>query len=173
VTGALPAQADVAAALADARPGVFWLDRPERPEPLPPLAATTDCDLLIVGGGFTGLWAALKAKERDPARDVCVLEAERVAFGGTGRNGGFCAASLTHGLLNGVERFPDEIARLEALGMENLAGLRADVERLGIDCALEPSGGLDVATEPYQVGHLREFGELLRRHGHDAELMDA
>ena len=83
----------------------------------------TDADLCIVGGGFTGLWAALYAKALDPARDVVVLEAETAGFGASGRNGGFCVASLTHGIENGLARFPEEMNVLERLGLENFDGL--------------------------------------------------
>ena len=93
----------------------FWLDAPDAPEPTAPLRGDTDADLLIVGSGFTGLWAAVQAKEEDPGRDVLVLEAESAAFGASGRNGGFLEASLTHGILNGIERFPDELDTLERL----------------------------------------------------------
>src|SRR5690242_11879544 len=86
------------AAFADARPVPFWLDDLPAREPDVPLTGAADADLCIVGGGFTGLWAALHAKADDPPRDVVVLEAERVAAGATGRNGGFCVASLTHGI---------------------------------------------------------------------------
>ena len=48
------------------------------------------------------------AKERDPDRRVVLLEAESIAWAASGRNGGFCEASLTHGSANGLERFPDE-----------------------------------------------------------------
>ncbi|HCR71091.1 MAG TPA: FAD-dependent oxidoreductase, partial [Anaerolineae bacterium] len=58
-------------------------------------------DLCIIGGGFTGLWTALLAKQRDPNRDVVLIEANEIAYGASGRNGGFCSASLTHGFLNG------------------------------------------------------------------------
>ena len=97
-------------------------------EPRPALTGTTDADLCIVGGGFTGLWAALHAKAHDPARDVVLLEAETAGFGASGRNGGFAVASLTHGIENGLARFADEMPMLERLGLENFAGLQADLD---------------------------------------------
>ena len=108
-------------ALAEARPVVFWLDRPEHPEPAPPLSNHLEADLVVVGGGFTGLWTAVTAAEADPGRSIVVLEADTVAFGASGRNGGFCDASLTHGLENGLNHWPDEMPTLERLGDENLS----------------------------------------------------
>jgi len=70
----------------------------------------------VIGGGFTGLRTALQAKEADLGRDVVLLEGRRVAWAGSGRNGGFCSASLTHGLANGQDRFPGELATLERPG---------------------------------------------------------
>ena len=102
------------AAWVEAQPRPFWLDSPLAPAPADPFAGEDSCPLAVVGGGFTGLWAALQAKQDDPARDVVVLEAATVAAGASGRNGGFTDASLTHGLANGLSRFPDEIDQLEA-----------------------------------------------------------
>ena len=106
----------------DAEPAVYWTSQP-RPVPIqPPLHADTTADLVIIGGGFTGLWAAIEAKQRDPNRDVVLLEMERIAFGATGRNGGFLEPSLTHGLENGLARYPaDEMRTLLRLGNENYA----------------------------------------------------
>lgn len=68
---------------------------------------------MVIGGGFSGLWTALLVKQRDPVRSVCLLEGRKIAWGATGRDGGFCSASLTHGLSNGLDRFGKEIATLE------------------------------------------------------------
>ena len=85
------------ASLADVAPVPFWLDDPDRPEPASALTSATTADLVVVGAGFTGLWTALLAKEANPSRDIVLIEAGEVASGATGRNGGFVAASLTHG----------------------------------------------------------------------------
>ncbi|SCL60532.1 NAD(P)/FAD-dependent oxidoreductase [Micromonospora chersina] len=159
-------------ALADAAPVPYWLDRPERPDPLPPLAGVHDADLLVVGGGYSGLWTALLAKEADPDRDVLLVEAGTCGWAASGRNGGFCAASLTHGLANGAERWPDEIDELERLGRENLDAIADTVVKHGIDCDFERTGELAVAVEPYQLAGLAEDAALARRYGHDVRLLD-
>ena len=159
-------------ALADAAPVSYWLDRPERPDPLPPLSGAHAADLLVVGGGYAGLWTALLAKEADPNRDVLLVDAGTCGWAASGRNGGFCAASLTHGLANGVERFPGEIGELERLGRENLDAIAATVAKYDIDCDFERTGELAVAVEPYQLDGLAADAELARRYGHDVRLLD-
>jgi glycine/D-amino acid oxidase-like deaminating enzyme len=158
--------------LAAARPTPYWLDRPDAPEPEPPLTGATKADLAVVGAGFTGLWTALLAKEDDPARDVLLLEAHEAGWAASGRNGGFCAASLTHGLENGANRFPDEITALDRLGVQNLDGIEKAIARYGIDCDFERTGELEVATEPHQVDWLRESVAKAKEHGHDAVFLD-
>jgi glycine/D-amino acid oxidase-like deaminating enzyme len=123
-----------------------------------------------VGGGFTGLWAALLAA---PDEEVVLLEGDRCGWGASGRNGGFAEASLTHGLENGLSRWPDEIDELERLGAENFAAMRATLERRGIDAAWEEPGVIDVATRPHEVPWLAEAAEAARRHGEEVTLLDA
>jgi glycine/D-amino acid oxidase-like deaminating enzyme len=167
-----PPTAAQRAAYADATPRSFWLDSlPER-TPHPPLEETVDADLCVVGGGYTGLWAALYAKQLDPAREVVLLEATRCGNGASGRNGGFLESSLTHGTSNGLTRFPDEIETIERLGRENFEGLARDVEELGIDAELERTGDLVVALEPRELDDLAEEAELMGRFGHRVELLD-
>ena len=161
--------------LVDAEPGVFWLEQPGRPAPRPALEFSTDADLVVVGGGYTGLWTALLAKERHPERDVLLVEAGRIGWAASGRNGGFCSASLTHGEANGRARWPDEYATLDRLGHENLDAIEETVARYGIDCDFERTGELTVATAPHEVEWLRAAaaegsGDFLDREAVRAEL---
>jgi glycine/D-amino acid oxidase-like deaminating enzyme len=155
----------------DAAPRPYWLDHPDAPAPRPPLEGVRRADLVVVGGGLTGLWGALQAAE--DGKHVVLLEGEQLAFGASGRNGGFCAASLTHGIENGRARWPGELDALERMGRENLDAMRATVERHGIDCGWEDTGTIDVATAEHELPWLEEGVELARRHGWDAELLDA
>jgi glycine/D-amino acid oxidase-like deaminating enzyme len=139
-----------------AEPRPFWLDRPDAPPAREPLRGEVACDLVVVGGGFTGLWTALLAKEANPGRSVVLVEGQRVGWAASGRNGGFCEASLTHGADNGRERFGAEFGTLQRLGLENLDAIEAAVGKYGIDCDFERAGSLTVATEDYQVPALRE-----------------
>jgi glycine/D-amino acid oxidase-like deaminating enzyme len=160
------------AAYAGAKVKSFWVDDlPERPAE-PPLTGTVDTSLCIVGGGFTGLWAALHAKADDPRRDVILLEADRIGEAASGRNGGFCISSLTHGIGNGHARFSKELVLLERLSRENYDGLVADLARLAIACDLEETGELIVALEDYQLDWLGEEAALMREYGHEVEVLD-
>jgi glycine/D-amino acid oxidase-like deaminating enzyme len=163
----------ITTALAAARPVPFWLDQLAAPDPQTALRGKVSADLAVVGGGFTGLWTALLAKERDPARSVVLVEGRRIAWAGTGRNGGFCAASLTHGTPNGLDRFPAELATLDRLGRRNLDEIENAVARYGIDCHFTRSGELAVATGDWQLAGLRETADLIGKLGGDAVLLDA
>ncbi|MGP3981199.1 NAD(P)/FAD-dependent oxidoreductase [Streptomyces sp. KR80] len=160
------------AALADAQPVPYWLDDPDKPRARPALVSDEHCDLLVVGGGYTGLWTALLAKERDPARDVVLIEAKEVGWAASGRNGGFCAASLTHGFANGLARWPGELAELERMGQRNLDEIESAVARYSIDCAFERTGEIDVATEPHQVAPLRHTAEQAAEFGSTLSFLD-
>jgi len=163
----------VADALAGARPVPFWLDRQDALPPEPALGGKVSADLAVIGGGFTGLWTALQAKESDPDREVVLLEARQVAWAATGRNGGFCSASLTHGIGNGMDRFPGEMATLERLGRQNLDEIEAAVASYGIDCDFTRSGEMTVATSSWQLADLRESADASTRLGGRAVLLDA
>jgi glycine/D-amino acid oxidase-like deaminating enzyme len=151
----VPAAA-VDAALSGVRSGSYWLDSPDRPEPQRPLREDITADLLVVGGGYTGLWTALLAKERDPDLNVVLLEGSECGWAASGRNGGFVSTSLTHGRTNGLQHLPEEVDRLEELGHQNVREIQATLERHGIDCDFEWNGTMTVAIEDAHVAGLRD-----------------
>lgn len=132
--------------------GSVWLDM-ARPQ-YPTLTTSASCDLVVIGAGYTGLWAALHAAQRHPDWRILLIEGHRVGWAASGRNGGFVDASLTHGKANGKARWPNDIELLDAMGLDNLNGMQADIERLGLDTEWQRTGMLTVATEPHQVDWL-------------------
>ena len=160
-------------ALAGSRQAVFWLEDAGTEAQHPELTASTRADLTVVGGGYLGLWAAVHAKRRDPGRRVVLLEAQTLGWAASGRNGGFCEASLTHGEDNGRSRWPDEHDVLERLGRENLDAFEADVRDLGLDCEWERTGMLSVAVEEHQVAWLRDEQPHPDRHFLDRDRVRA
>lgn len=159
-------------ALIDATPKPFWLDNPDAPAACEPLGSDTHCDLVVVGGGYTGLWTALLAKEQDPDREVVLLEGRTVGWAASGRNGGFCAQSLTHGYENGLARHPKEMPILERLGRENLDGIGETITRYGIECDYRRTGSLEVAVEPHQVEWMAEDAQNAQKLGEEAVFLD-
>ncbi len=150
-----PAASHVEAALADAADACFWTEDAVGAS-YPSLRGESRADLAIVGGGYTGLWTAVRAKQRDPGRHVVLLEGQRLGWAASGRNGGFCDASITHGEENGRSRWEAEYDDLARLGRENLDGIVDTVREHAMDVDLELTGELAVAVEPHQVGWLRE-----------------
>ena len=153
--------------LAQAEQRVFWLDdlSDAARAPRPRLAGDHVAQLAIVGGGYTGLWAAVLAKRRYPGARVVLVEAKTIGWAASGRNGGFCEASLTHGRENGMSRWPDEMPTLDRLGIENLDAIEAAEGELGMDFEFERNGALGVAVEPHQVEWLHEEAEAAAARG--------
>lgn len=154
-----PAPRVIAHALAGTRQSVFWLDDLPASRPRASFTGEATADLVVIGAGYTGLWTALAAKRRDPSARVVILEGKRVGWAASGRNGGFCEASLTHGRDNGLARWPDEIDRLDEMGLANLDAMGDDIARLQIDADWERTGSLGVAIEPHQLEWLDEWAE--------------
>lgn len=148
---ARPKASVVRASLVGTRQGSFWLDDLVSPARYPHLSGNVHCDLAIVGGGYLGLWSAVLAKQQNPNARVVLLEARTIGWAASGRNGGFCEASLTHGEENGRNRWPNEIERLTELGYDNLDEIEQAVADLGLDCDFERTGAIDLAIEDHQV----------------------
>jgi glycine/D-amino acid oxidase-like deaminating enzyme len=136
-------------ALKDAKACPLWHDPEVMPELLPPLATDQKCELLIVGGGFTGLWAAMQVKERKPDADIILIEQTFVL-----------STSLAHGQTNTEYRFTNEADRLEELGAQNLKELLETLERYNIDARYEKTGLMSVALNPQSAEKMySEYGQ--------------
>ena len=159
--------------LADLQPAQYWLDAdPLEPASHSALTSDIQTDLCIIGAGYTGLWTALLAKERDPKREVVIIEMGETGNGASGRNGGFCNGSLTHGFVNGNNRFADEMAIIERLGRQNLDAIEETIKKYGIDCDFERNGELRVAVAPWQMEGLKEEAIARNKTGDHVQLLD-
>ncbi len=159
-------------ALADTRFETFWLDSLAPVADQPALEQDTDCDLLVVGGGFCGLWGAIQAKEQDPARDVVLIEAKSVANGASGRPAAIMSTSVMHGIDNTERIFPRDVAELEHLGRENMDGFRQCLERYRMDCDAEWGGEMKVSIGGAGLARVDEDYALYLKYGHNAVRLD-
>jgi gamma-glutamylputrescine oxidase len=125
----------------------------------PRLEGDVQAEVCVIGGGFTGVSAALTLAER--GRSVVLLEAERVGWGASGRNGGQVNSGWRMGPADLIETFGrDEALRLWTLAEEAKALVRARAARHAIACDLKP-GTLHAAIKPRHVAHLEKDARAL------------
>ena len=116
------------------------------------LAEPVRADVCIVGGGYTGLWTALRIAELEPGASVVLVEADICGGGPSGRNGGF-ALSWWPKVETLIKRAGEEEAfRLVRASVEAVDELGAFCEREGIDAHYRRGGWLWTATSPAQLG---------------------
>lgn len=147
----------------------WWLRDADDGERSQPLRRDLDVDVAVVGGGFTGLWAALALRAQpDPPR-VALLEEHFCGWGPSGRNGGFCHGYWSY--LPGISALFGEAAALELCHAGDLIvpGIRAFLAERGEDAWLREGGMLQVATTPSQDGTVDEHVAAARRAGHPGE----
>ncbi|MAY61156.1 MAG: FAD-dependent oxidoreductase [Rhizobiales bacterium] len=149
----------------------FWTGDVSSMPACPTMSADVTCDLAIVGGGFTGLWSALKARERSPGARIVVLEGGTCGQAASGRTGGFCAPSISHGVGNALDRHPREAGTLIRLGRENLVEYQRDLEHYEMDAGFELCGKLNVASTPWQAEGLKAMARNYARFGIDCTLL--
>ena len=148
----------------------FWFDSLDAlpDEPRSPWRDTVD--VAIVGAGYTGLWTAYYLKRLEPALDIAVYEAERVGFGASGRNGGWCI-----GLAWGVEELLAD-AHTRSRGLDLARSLFDTVDEVGRVCQAEnidahytKGGSLNVATIPFRAEAMQRRLENLYTLGFNAD----
>lgn len=146
--------------------GVLWCEQAPVAQPAAPLRGSAAADVAIVGGGFAGLWTAIRVKQRDPAADVVVIERDVCGAGASGRNGG-----QAHGWWRQLGILSELCGAAEALRLVHAADAALDeIEALqagGLDCHFARSGLHWTATTHAQVGAWDATIELAHRHGGD------
>jgi glycine/D-amino acid oxidase-like deaminating enzyme len=122
---------------------------------LPALEGIVDCDLAIVGGGYTGLWTALALSETEPSLRIALVEQRLCGYGASGRNAGIVGETLDHSHDLAIAHFGlDEAKRLARMGRENLDGLEEFLVRHRIEAGFDRRGQLVVALRPDAIGAL-------------------
>jgi glycine/D-amino acid oxidase-like deaminating enzyme len=145
----------------------LWLDGLAEPlAPRPALSGDRDCDVAIVGAGFTGLWAAYSLASLQPDLRIVVVDREIAGFGPSGRNGGWASA----GLAGSAQRYArlrgeDSVRRGERAMADGVGEIGRVVAAEGIDCGWLHGGSLLVATSAPQVARLHEGIERRRAFG--------
>jgi putative aminophosphonate oxidoreductase len=145
----------------------LWLAQALGPafEPAPRLEGRHRADVCIVGGGYTGLWTAIRLKEADPSLDVALVEARTCGSGASGRNGGFVLswwskfATLTK--LFGTE----EALRLASASADAVAQIGAFCDENGIDASYRRAGWFWAAVNAAQLGAWRSTVDAADRAG--------
>jgi glycine/D-amino acid oxidase-like deaminating enzyme len=129
-------------------PRGYWLEEAGEVEALPPLSGKREADVVVIGGGYTGMWAAWHVKALEPETRVILLEAGRCGQGPSGRNGGFCN-TMWFSLPNMRGRWGDQAALAVAREAEGSAvAIGEFCAEEGIDALYRPGGYMQVSTAP-------------------------
>jgi glycine/D-amino acid oxidase-like deaminating enzyme len=166
-------EADLSAAPSeDHRRLSLWWDGVESPlEGRAGLSGNADADVVIVGGGFTGLWAAYYLTQSSPDIRVVIVEREMVGFGASGRNGGWCSA-LFAASADRLDRTcgPGTGSRMHQAMVETVDEVQHVCSEESIDCGLARGGTVTLARTAVQWQRAQELVADARSHGLDDDL---
>jgi len=154
------------------QPVSYWQETVEI-EPGAPLERDVECDVAVIGGGFTGLSIAYELKKAAPDLDVVLLERDVVGHGASGRNGGFVMPLLGWNLVHTVKALGESrAARAYGIMYDAVAHTVALIREQGIDCDLEETGYLLLATCSARAEHVRDEADLGERLGFGYQYLD-
>jgi putative aminophosphonate oxidoreductase len=147
------------------RPRSLWLQEAlaEDPHVAPRLEGDARADVCIVGGGYTGLWTALRLKEADPSIDVAIVEADVCGGGASGRNGGFVLSWWPKFSTLVKQSGTQEALRLATASAEAVSAIGSFCEQNGIEAHYQRDGWLWAATSHAQLDAWRSTIEDIDR----------
>ena len=140
----------------------FWMETAGDLAPRPPLDGTTECDVAILGAGYTGLWTAYYLLKRQPRLRIVVAEGEIAGFGASGRNGAWCAPDLNTSMDRLARLHGEDAARrIQQATYDAVDEVGRVAAAEGIDAGFHKGGELIVARGPHHVpaieGAFREY----------------
>ncbi len=140
----------------------YWMETAGDLSPRPPLDGTTECDVAILGAGYTGLWTAYYLLKRQPGLRIVIAEGEIAGYGASGRNGAWCAPDLNISMDRLARLHGEEAARrIQQATYDAVDEVGRVAAAEGIDAGFHKGGELIVARGPHHVpaieGAFREY----------------
>jgi gamma-glutamylputrescine oxidase len=135
-----------------------------------PLRGSHKADVVIVGGGYTGLSAAYHIREKFPNKEIIIVEGACCGYGASGRNGGFCIAT---DLIREVKSDDPEIRQKNVeISFYGMNFIKKMIAKHNVVCDFEENGMLGVALTEKQVRDLEAYQEKLKEFGIGSALLE-
>jgi len=134
-----------------------------------PLRGSHTADVVIVGGGYTGLSAAFHIRQKFPEKHIVLLEGACCGYGASGRNGGFCIATDLLGDKGSAD--PEELRKSLEVSFYGLNFIKRMISEYGLECDLQENGMLEVALNEKHVRKLEELRDYFKSFGLDTTLL--
>ena len=133
-----------------------------------PLRGSHKADVVIIGGGYTGLSSAYNIHRRFPQKKIMLLEGACCGYGASGRNGGFCIATS---LLDPSCKNPEICKKNLEVSLYGIHQIKGCIANYALDCDFEENGTLDVAMNDAQAKVMEEEYHILKEWGLDVEML--
>jgi glycine/D-amino acid oxidase-like deaminating enzyme len=133
-----------------------------------PLRGSHNADVVIIGGGFTGMSAAFHLREKFPEKKIVILEGACCGYGASGRNGGFCIATS---LLDWHQKDPERRQKDLEVSFYGIDHIKRMISEHDVDCDFNESGMLEVAMDEKQTRYLEAYQEELKSFGLESTLL--